>query len=155
MKIIDKLRKMKTTSALVLFILADIVSIGMGMGVPFFCILLGIPLGWFLVLFVTDKTIRVQDILWRVLVYAAVAAGITMLGMLMIWLPMGTLLFDPTNDLTMTGVPLILYEPRASFIGWLVLMIVISPVMQLLTTLFGAYLTLLGWIRGQKISEKN
>jgi hypothetical protein len=154
MKIIDKLRIMKTTSALVLFILADIVSIGMGMGVPFFCILLGIPLGWFLVLFVTDKTIRVQDILWRVLVYAAVAAGITMLGMLMIWLPMGTLLFDPTNDLTMTGVPLILYEPRASFIGWLVLMIVISPVLQLLTTLFGAYLTLLGWIRGQKISEK-
>jgi hypothetical protein len=154
MKIINKFRKIKITSALVLFILVDIVSIGMGMGVPFFSILLGIPLGWFLVLFVTDKTTRVQDILWWVLIYAAVAAGITVLGMLMIWLPMSTLLFDPTNDLTMTGVPLILYEPRASFIGWLVLMIVISPVLQVLTTLFGAYLTLLGWMHGQKAPEK-
>jgi hypothetical protein len=41
---------------------------------------------------------------------------------------------------------MILYEPRASFIGWLVLMILISPVLQMLTTLFGSYLTLLGWL---------
>jgi len=44
------------------------------------------------------------------------------------------------------GIPLILYEPRASFIVWLILMIVISPFLQFLMTLFGAQLALL-WRR--------
>jgi hypothetical protein len=38
---------------------------------------------------------------------------------------------------------MILYDPKASFIGWLVPMIFISPFLQLLTTVFGSYMTLL------------
>jgi hypothetical protein len=36
------------------------------------------------------------------------------------------------------GIPMILYDPRASFIGWMVLMIIISPVLQILTTVFSS-----------------
>lgn len=42
---------------------------------------------------------------------------------------------------------MILYEPQISFIGWLGLMIVVSPFLQLLLTVFGAYLTVLWWLR--------
>ncbi|OGJ72673.1 hypothetical protein A2454_02600 [Candidatus Peribacteria bacterium RIFOXYC2_FULL_55_14] len=41
------------------------------------------------------------------------------------------------------GHPFILYDPEASFIGWLVLMIILSPFLQLLTTIFAAYVTLM------------
>jgi hypothetical protein len=81
-----------------------------------------------------------------VLLYATLTASVTLLGMVVIWGPTISFLFDPGRDLANTGVPMILYEPMASFIGWLVLMIVISPFLQLLTTLFGAYLALLGWM---------
>jgi hypothetical protein len=53
------------------------------------------------------------------------------------------MLFDPTADFQNFGHPFILYDPKLSFIGWLVLMIFISPFLQLLTTIFGSYLTLL------------
>jgi hypothetical protein len=56
------------------------------------------------------------------------------------------MLFDPTVDLASFGIPLILYEPKASFVGWLVLMIVISPFLQFLMTLFGSHLTVLWWL---------
>ncbi len=149
-KIMDKLIALKPLWALLLFTLLNVIFIGMGMGVPFFCILMGIPLGWFLVLYVTARTSGMREVMWKVLTYAAIAASITIVGMLIIWLPISTVLFDPSNDLSTTGVPLILYEPRASFIGWLGLMILVSPVLQLLTTLFGAWLTLLGWLGSQK-----
>ena len=53
------------------------------------------------------------------------------------------MLFDPAADLANFGIPLILYEPTASFVGWLVTMIFISPFLQFLMTLFGAQLALL------------
>ena len=57
------------------------------------------------------------------------------------------MLLDPQADLANFGIPMILYGPQASFIGWLVLMIVISPFLQLLATLFGAHVTMLVWLR--------
>jgi hypothetical protein len=72
--------------------------------------------------------------------------------MIIIWGPTVSILFEPGRDLANTGVPMILYEPMPSFIGWIVLMILISPVLQLLTTLFGSHLALLGWLNdGSKI----
>ena len=153
-KFMAKLIAIKPLRALLLFTLINVIFIGMGMGVPFFCILMGIPLGWFLVLYATARTNGMREVMWKVLIHAAIAASITMVGMLIIWLPVSTVLFDPGNDLSTTGVPLILYEPRASFIGWLGLMIVVSPILQLLTTLFGAWLTLLAWMGTQKSSGK-
>jgi hypothetical protein len=153
-KPLPKLLSLKPLWALALFVLLDTLCIGMGMGVPFFCILLGIPVGWFLVLYITAKTNNIRDVLWKVLIYAAITAGITMAGMLIIWIHFGTLLFMPGSDLSIVGNPLILYQPQASLIGWLALMIIVSPVLQFLTTLFGAYLTILGWLGSQKSVTK-
>ena len=152
-KLLGKLIALKPLWALGLFILLDIICIGLGMGVPFFCILLGLPVGWIIVKFITARTTQIKEVLRQILLYAAVTAVVTLLGMCLIWAPMSAMLFDPGNDLSTTGVPLILYEPRASFIGWLVLMIVISPVLQLLTTLFSSYLTLLAWLGKTEITS--
>jgi len=35
-------------------------------------------------------------------------------------------------------MPLLLFEPLTSFIGWIVLMVLISPFLQLLMTVFGS-----------------
>jgi hypothetical protein len=63
--------------------------------------------------------------------------------MAVIWGMTSPMLFDPNSDFENFGHPFILYDPKLSFIGWLVLMIFISPFLQLLTTVFGAYLTLM------------
>ncbi len=57
------------------------------------------------------------------------------------------MLFDPSADLANFGIPLILFDPTASFVGWLALMIVISPFLQFLMTLFGAHSTWLWELR--------
>jgi hypothetical protein len=141
-----KFLSLKPRWVLGIFVILDILCIGMGMGVPIFCILLGIPTGWYVVKNITAKTSQVRAVFRRVLLYAVVTAAVTLLGMIAIWGPTISILFDPGKDLANTGVPMILYEPRASFIGWIVLMMVISPFLQLLTTLFGSHLTLLGWL---------
>ncbi len=138
--------ELKPKWVLGIFIILDIVWIGMGMGVPFFCILFGFLVGWYIVWNITTITDNVRMVLRQVLLYAVVTATVTLLGMLIIWGPSISFLFDPERDLVNTGVPMILYEPRASFIGWLVLMIVISPFLQLLTTLFGSYMAMLRWL---------
>jgi hypothetical protein len=63
--------------------------------------------------------------------------------MLAIWGTTIPMLFDPTVDLANFGHPMLLFDPRASFIGWLILMIIISPILQLMTTIFSAFITLM------------
>ena len=150
-----KLLGLKPQWALGIFVLLDIICIGMGMGVPIFCILFGFLVGWFAAKYITATLTPVPQVFRRVLWYAILTASITLLGMAVIWGPTISFLFDPTRDLANTGVPMILYEPLPSFIGWLVLMIVISPFLQLLTTLFGAYLALLGWLNEGKSTSKS
>jgi hypothetical protein len=147
MKMLDKLLRIKPLWALVVFAFLDIICIGMGMGVPIFCILFGFPVGWIITRYITTMKTSTPQALYMVLKYAILTAGFTMLAMAVLWGPTISLLFDPARDLANFGIPMILYEPRASFIGWIVLMIVISPFLQLLTTLFGAYLALLGWTK--------
>jgi hypothetical protein len=48
------------------------------------------------------------------------------------------MLLDPSADLANFGIPLILFDPRASFIGWIVLMTIISPILQVLATAFAS-----------------
>lgn len=138
-----KILTLNTGWSLALFVLLDAFCIGLGMGVPFFCILLGLPTGVFLVLRAATRTCEARQLLSKTLWGAALTAGITALGMLPIWSHAIGMLFDPTADLANFGIPQLLYEPLASFIGWLVLMIVISPFLQFLMTLFGAHLALL------------
>ena len=143
----NKLRELKPKWAFAIYIILDILCIGMGMGVPIFCILLGFPVGLFIVMHITTVCNDVQTILKRSLLYSFVTAFVTLVGMLVIWVPFSTLLFDPGRDLAETGIPMILYDPLASFIGWLFLMILISPFLQFLTTLFGGHLALLTWLK--------
>ncbi|HSB65174.1 MAG TPA: hypothetical protein VLD65_01270 [Anaerolineales bacterium] len=126
-----------------IFILLDTICVGMGMGLPIFCILFGFIVGWFLAKSITITNTDILQVLRNVLRYASLTAGVTCAEMLILWLPFASYLFDPTKDLTKMGIPMILYQPRESAIGWIVLMVLISPSLQLLTTLFGAYLTII------------
>lgn len=119
----------------------------MGMGVPIFCILFGFIVGWYIARRVTLLKGIPKDILKKVLNYAIITSLFTFLVMALLWGPTIKLLFTPGYDLKNFGIPLILFEPKISFIGWLVLMIFISPFLQLLTTIFAAYLILLNWHR--------
>jgi len=150
----NRLYNLRPHWLLLIFIVFDTVLIGMGMGVPIFPILFGFILGWFLVKAITLVLNDPFQLLRRVLLNALVASGITFVGMAILWLPFASYLFDPTMDLANTGIPMILYEPRESLIGWIVLMVFISPFLQLLTTLFGAYLTLLIWMNKRPHVQK-
>ena len=140
-----RLLRLDTKVALAIFLVADVLCVGMGMGVPIFCILLGFPLGWYIARRVTVTSESVKEILWRVFVCAIITSAITFIAMAIMWGSFATVLFDPSTDFQRLGIPMILYDPKISFIGWLVLMIFISPFLQLLTTVFASYLTLLSY----------
>jgi hypothetical protein len=134
---------LKRRWALLLYAALDVICVGAGMGVPIFCILLGLPVGWAIAMRVTVHPRPIRQALGLVLRWAALTAAFTCVLMAILWGRTVGMLFDPAADLANFGIPLILYEPTASFIGWLVLMIVISPFLQFLMTLFGAHLALL------------
>ena len=139
--------------ALAIFVFLDIICIGLGMGVPIFCILFGLPVGWYIARRIAARPFDTRRMLSKMLLGAVLTSAFTFVGMALLWGPWIEMLFDPAANLANLGAPLILYEPVASFIGWLVLMIVISPFLQLLMTLFGAHLTVLWWLsRGGGVS---
>lgn len=133
--------------ALALFVLLDTICVGAGMGVPFFPILFGFVVGWYVVQRLAAAGTELPRMLGKIFSYALLTSAYTFAVLAAIWLPTARMLFDPAADLANFGIPQILYEPRASLIGWLALMIVISPFLQLLTTLFGAHVTLLWRLR--------
>jgi hypothetical protein len=137
-----KLIKMNPKIIVVIYLLADIICTGAGMGVPIFCILFGFPLGWYIAkrIFITSGHSALTNS--RILKFSALAAAFTFLIMIVIWGPTLRFLFDPTFDFNNFGHPFILYDPKISFIGWLVLMIFISPFLQLLATIFASFITL-------------
>ena len=140
---LKKLDRLSAFQKLVLYILLDLLCLGAGMGVPFFCILLGLPVGWYgAQKLVVDPT-NLNAQLRQILRLGLVTSGLTKIGMILIWVPALRLLFRADFDLANFGMPLVLFEPRASFIGWIVLMVVISPFLQLLMTVFGAHLRLI------------
>jgi len=120
------------------FLVAEIVATGMGMGVPIFNILLGFVVGWYLPRVLSMQSLRLSRAFQGVLRVALLTSSFTVLLMAVIWLPTINILIEPGRDLANFGIPMILYEPRASFIGWIVLMVLISPFLQVLTTVFGA-----------------
>jgi hypothetical protein len=132
--------------ALAIFAFLDLVCVGLGMGVPIFCILFGFPVGWYIARRVIARRLQVARMLGKVLEGAVLTSAFTFVVMDLVWGRCVVMLFDPLADLANFGIPLVLYEPRASFIGWLVLMMAVSPFLQLLMTLFGAHVTLLWWL---------
>ncbi len=143
----DRIFGLNTKVSCAMFVVVDLVCVAMGMGVPLFCIGFGFLIGWYIVRRATMTTSNVRQVLERVLLYAVATSGFTLAVMSVLWGPTAQMLLDPASDFENFGIPMILYEPKISFIGWLVLMILISPFLQLLTTLFSSYLTLLSWVK--------
>jgi len=146
----NKIFKINIKIVLVIFIVLDLFCIAMGMGVPIFCILFGFPMGWYIAKRITINPENMNIIFRKIFVYAIITSFFTFFIMSIIWgntISMLFMLFNPSADFKNFGIPLILYDPKLSFIGWLILMIFISPFLQLLTTIFAAYLTLLRWSR--------
>jgi len=145
----DRILRLNTKTAFAIFVIVDLVCVGMGMGVPLACILFGFFVGWYIARRATVATTNVEDILWKVLVQASATSAFTSVVMSAIWGRTIPMIFNPSADFQNFGHPFILYDPKISFIGWLVLMMAISPFLQLLTTIFGSYLTLLHWVRSR------
>jgi hypothetical protein len=142
-------RPWRTVLLFVVYVVVDVLCVGFMMGVPILCIPLGFIVGWYVTRRLTAAGDNLGEILRRILKYAIVTSLVTFVMMAAIWGPCVSMLFDPKVDLRHFGIPQILYTPKASFIGWLVLMIAISPLLQLLATVSAAYLTLTRWLKAQ------
>ncbi len=141
----NKIFKLNLKIVFLIFAFLDLICVGMGMGVPIFCILFGFLVGWYIARRVTLQEENSKNILKKTFKYAINTSLFTFVVMVVLWGPTIKLLCIPGYDFKNFGIPLILYDPKVSFIGWLVLMIFISPFLQLLSTIFGVYLTLLKW----------
>ena len=127
---------------LLTYILLDVGAAGIGMGVPIFCIMLGFPTGWFLARRYLSLHEGIQPALSKILRDSLIFSGITFAIVAAIWSLALPMLSAAEWDIVNFGIPLILYEPKLSLVGWLVLMILVSPFLQLLSIVFAAYLSL-------------
>jgi hypothetical protein len=150
-RLMNKISKINAKTVFVTYIVLDTLFVGMGMGVPFFCILFGFPVGWYLTKRSAFQKLHINDILRGILKYATLTSLITLAWMLIIWGPMITMLQNPAVNFANFGIPLILYDPKLSFIGWIILMIFISPFLQVLTTVFASHVAL--WRLSKKTNE--
>lgn len=138
----NKIFKMNKKAAFITYIIVDTFLVGIGMGVPFFCILFGFPVGRYISKRLEHTEQNLGTILGRILKYTLFTSIITFIWMIIIWGPLSTMLLDPNANFADFGIPMILYDPKMSFIGWTILMIFISPFLQLLTTIFSSNVTL-------------
>jgi hypothetical protein len=148
-----RLLRLNTKSAVVLYLIVDLLCVGMGMGVPVFCILLGFVTGWYLARRAVAEGRVTRTILRRVLLGAILASAVTFVLMAAVWGPVVPMAFDSGYDFENFGIPMLLFEPWASFVGWLVLMILVSPFLQLLTTVFAGYVTLVSEMRANGAAD--
>lgn len=138
----NKFLSRKFLMPLLVFVLLDLFAVGVGMGIPIFAICLGFVAGWFFPSILLNASSNLRQLLRLCLAAACLTSVFTFLLMLIIWGPLTRMLFDPSADIANFGIPMILYEPTASFIGWIVLMIVISPFLQAISSVFTSSLRL-------------
>jgi hypothetical protein len=139
---------------LLAFLLLDLLAVGLGMGVPIFAILFGFLVGWLAPSVLAEQAPDTTRLLRRCLLAALLTSAFTFLLMLLIWGPAARMLFDPAADLANFGIPMLLYEPVASFIGWIVLMVFISPFLQALSTAFSSSVRL-AWFPPVSILQRS
>jgi len=138
----NKILKMDKKKIFIVYIILDMFFVGIGMGIPILCILFGFPVGWYLSNRLNHPEKNLSNILYGILKYALYTSLFTFILMLVIWVPVSTMLLDSSADFANFGIPMILYNPKISFIGWIILMIFISPFLQLLTTIFASNVAL-------------
>ncbi|MBC8184743.1 hypothetical protein H8E88_26925 [candidate division KSB1 bacterium] len=143
--------KIKTRTAFISYLILDLICVGMGMGVPIFCILFGFLVGWYNARTMPSSSKTLSQTMKKFLLYATTTSAFTFAVMTILWGRWAAILFNSNTDYTNLGIPMILFDPKASFIGWLVLMIFISPFLQLLTTLFASIVTM---VRQAKYDSK-
>jgi hypothetical protein len=134
--------KLNKKFAFLIYILLDTFLVGIGMGIPIFCILLGFPIGWYITRRLIKSQRNLNENLVIILKYSLITSSTTFIWMLIIWVPISTMLLNPNANFANFGIPMLLYDPKLSFIGWIMLMIFISPFLQLLTTTFAGQITL-------------
>jgi len=142
-KITSPLKSHSRLGPVLLYLALDTLCVGAGMGVPIFAILVGFAAGWFLPGALRAPSPSSSPSRKQILRAAFLLGAYTFALMLIIWGPTLPRLWGPRADLVDFGIPLILYEPTASFIGWEVLMIAVSPFLQVLAVVFGADVRLL------------
>lgn len=144
----DTLRKpfWRTHLTTIVVGLLDVFLIGLGMGVPVLAILFGLGVGWWFVgrppaaPAIEDDPVRIRA---RGLLTAAGAlAAASLVVLLVVWGSSIGLAFDPDVEAAEWGIPLILYTSQASKIGWLLLMVVVSPALQFMAVVTGGVLRL-------------
>lgn len=136
----DRFYKLHPKYLIPIFIALSIICTGMGMGVPIFNILFGFIIGWFAARRALGSFDDIGMALKKILYYLLFCSGFTFLTMAAIWGRVVPMIFAGSSDFTDFGIPMILFDPKLSFIGWIILMIVISPFLQLLTSIFSGYL---------------
>ena len=124
------------------FILLEIILTGFGMGVPILNILFGFYIGFYITRKLISKHLRTKKLMERILTISILTSLFTFLLMLIIWGPQTHLLFEEKTQFENFGHPFILYDPKISFVGWLILMIFISPFLQLLSSIFSSFLAI-------------
>lgn len=139
----QKFYTLKYWILIIVSVLFTIIISGIGMGVPFLNILFGFIVGWYAARRACVLYEDLNERLSKIFIYCLFCTGITFLIMLCIWGIKISMLFDPLSDYKNFGHPMILYDPKLSFIGWLILMIIISPFLQMMTSIFSAFLTLI------------
>ncbi len=134
--------KINKKTIFIVYVILDTLLVGLGMGVPFFCILFGFPVGWYIAKRLKLSGNGLNHILSDVLKYSIITSFLTLLWMAFIWGQVSMMLLDPAANFANFGIPLILYDPKISFIGWIILMVFISPFLQLLCTIFASNVAL-------------
>ena len=138
----NKIIQLNTKIVVILYLLIDTICVGAGMGLPIFCILFGFLFGWYITKRIS-MSINYSFLTYsQILKQSLLSASFTFLLMIVIWGRMILMLFDTSFNFKNFGHPFILYDPKISFIGWFILMTVISPFLQLLTTIFASFITL-------------
>lgn len=126
--------------------LVDVFAIGLGMGVPVLAILFGFVVGWWVArsaLAALPPDADVPRATLHSLTLSAVGlAAVSFVVLVVVWGPSAPIAFDATIDAAEWGIPLILYTSQASKVGWLVLMVVVSPVLQFMAVVTGGELRL-------------
>jgi len=151
----NKIFKINKKAFFVVYILLDTFFVGIGMGIPFFCILFGFPVGWFIAKRLRTTEQNLEIILSKILKYGIVSSIFTFILMIIIWGPISTMILDPNANIANFGIPMILYGPKISFIGWIILMVFISPFLQLLTTIFASNVVLWNSFKNKNVLKGN
>lgn len=81
----EKLININAKIVIISYILIDIICAGAGMGVPFFCILLGFPLGWYIARRVYASAEQPHREYYKIFKFSFFAAVVTFTLMLIIW----------------------------------------------------------------------